>query len=104
MSRKHQDKQGALLGGLFLIALGFLFLLSNWLPYWSFGEMIARYWPVILILIGVQSLYRYFAYTPSEPPIVTSSPPPPPPITPSLSQPGYPPNTGGSGTNAPPER
>ena len=72
----HRSQEGALIGGLILIALGFLFLLGNWLPDWSLGEIISRYWPVILILIGVQSLYRYFTYTP---------PPPPPPAAPPSS-------------------
>lgn len=39
-----------------LILLGFIFLLDN-LNYLDFGHLISRYWPLILILIGLRILW-----------------------------------------------
>jgi|TARA_B100000780_G_scaffold121530_1_gene85181 lia operon protein LiaF len=46
---------------LFLIALGIMFLLDN-LGYVniSIRDLITTYWPVILIWIGAEKLYRDF--------------------------------------------
>jgi predicted membrane protein len=44
--------------GIILILLGALFLLQN-LDYLDFGDVIARYWPVFIILLGIQLLWRY---------------------------------------------
>jgi len=49
--------RGPIFGALFLIALGALFLYSNLVPDWSPWWIIARYWPVLLILIGVAKLW-----------------------------------------------
>ncbi|HTR81617.1 MAG TPA: cell wall-active antibiotics response protein LiaF [Bacteroidota bacterium] len=46
------------LGAIILITLGVLFLLDN-LGVADFGSVISTYWPVILILIGVQIFVRY---------------------------------------------
>jgi hypothetical protein len=45
-------------GALVLIALGALFLLSNfgWIP--RLGPVFAQWWPVILIVVGVYLLVR----------------------------------------------
>ena len=45
-------------GAVILIVLGTVFLLSNlgWIPH--LGALIARWWPVILIVIGVHLLLR----------------------------------------------
>jgi hypothetical protein len=43
-------------GGVVLIALGVVFLL-NTLGYWRLGDLV-RYWPVLLIALGVFMLYR----------------------------------------------
>jgi len=46
------------IGAYILIALGTYFLLSKlgWIP--SLGPLIAEWWPVILIIIGVSMLMR----------------------------------------------
>ncbi|OGB63063.1 MAG: hypothetical protein A2Y94_06540 [Caldithrix sp. RBG_13_44_9] len=41
--------------GIFLIVLGLLFLLHNF-DYLDFGDMVRRYWPLILIYLGLQAL------------------------------------------------
>jgi len=48
----------SLVGALILIGLGVLFLLSNlgMLPH--LGPLIARWWPLILIIVGVSMLLR----------------------------------------------
>ena len=47
---------------LFLIALGVLFLLDNLaiIQNFSVGHLIKTYWPVILIWMGVEKLFRDF--------------------------------------------
>ena len=47
---------------LFLIALGVLFLLDNLdiIQNFSVGQLIKTYWPVILIWMGVEKLFRDF--------------------------------------------
>jgi hypothetical protein len=51
-------QQKSMTGALILIVLGVLFLLSNlgWIP--NLGPLFAKWWPLILILIGVSSLVR----------------------------------------------
>ena len=46
------------LGAWILIALGVLFLLGNlgWIP--RLGPLLAQWWPVILILLGLYLLVR----------------------------------------------
>jgi predicted membrane protein len=41
--------------GIFLIGLGLIFLLDN-LNYLDFGDVVHRYWPLILIYFGLQTL------------------------------------------------
>jgi hypothetical protein len=45
-------------GALILIALGVVFLLSNfgWLP--RLGPLFAQWWPLILVIVGVSLLVR----------------------------------------------
>lgn len=45
-------------GAIILIVLGTLFLLSNfgWIP--RIGPLLAQWWPVILIVVGVSLLLR----------------------------------------------
>jgi hypothetical protein len=62
------SRSGALTAGLILIALGVIFLAENFYASFSAWRMIARYWPVILIIIGIRRLYCYFAW-PSIPPV-----------------------------------
>lgn len=53
--RKKIDT-GALTGGVVMITLGVLFLLSK-LDYADFGEVMRRYWPVIIIVVGATKLF-----------------------------------------------
>jgi hypothetical protein len=48
----------SLLAPLILICLGSLFLLQNlgWVP--NLGPLLARWWPLILIVVGVSMLLR----------------------------------------------
>ena len=52
---------GALTAGLILIALGIIFLFENWYGVFSF-RLFAKYWPVLLIVIGLKKLYTYFTW------------------------------------------
>jgi len=56
-----RTRSGVLTAGLILIAIGVLFLLNNFYEI-SAWRLIARFWPVILILIGVRKLYCYFTW------------------------------------------
>jgi hypothetical protein len=46
------------IGALILIVLGVLFLMSNfgWMP--RLGPLLAQWWPVILIVVGVAMLVQ----------------------------------------------
>ena len=55
--RRHREWRGGITGPLILIGLGVLFLLQNLGFPLGIGEMISRFWPVILILIGVDILF-----------------------------------------------
>lgn len=65
-------RKGSIVGSVILIALGIIFLLRNFIPdfrplalilrYWpNLWRLFALYWPVILILWGIQKFYCYFA-------------------------------------------
>ena len=58
---------GALTAGLILILLGVIFLVENFYAPFSAWRLIARYWPLILIVIGVRRVYDYFTW-PQIPP------------------------------------
>jgi hypothetical protein len=58
---------GALTAGLILVAIGAIFLIENFYAPFSAWRLITRYWPVILIIIGVRRLYDYFTW-PEIPP------------------------------------
>ena len=51
---------GALTVGLILISLGIIFLLENLYAPFSAWHLIARYWPVILIIIGLNKVCTFF--------------------------------------------
>ena len=53
-SKEHNKEQRKRVLGLILVALGIFFILDNWIPgfYWR------RFWPVILIILGVVLIYR----------------------------------------------
>lgn len=81
------------LGGLLLVGLGFLFLLSN-LGYFSWGTL-GRWWPLVLIAIGLILLLRRPPVEPAvAPPSAPGEPAPPVPPGPSATRPrrGFPTN------------
>jgi hypothetical protein len=59
---------GTLTAGLILIVLGSIFLIENFYAPFSAWRVISRYWPVILIIIGVKRLCEYFAWPETPPP------------------------------------
>jgi hypothetical protein len=56
------SRSGALTAGLILIAIGAIFLIETFYAPFSAWRVIGRYWPVILIIIGVRKLCSYFAW------------------------------------------
>ena len=56
-----RSRSGLLTAGLILIGIGLLFLANNFYEI-STWRLVARYWPVLLILIGVKKLYGYFTW------------------------------------------
>jgi len=54
MARQHRGN-GQLIGGIVLVAVGAMFLLDR---FWFFdmGRIVSRFWPSMLILIGVMQL------------------------------------------------
>ena len=57
-----RSHSGALTAGLILIVLGAIFLIESFYAPFSAWRLIARYWPVILIIIGVKRIYQYFTW------------------------------------------
>lgn len=55
-------RRGTLTAGVVLIALGLVFFLENWYEAFSIWHVIGRYWPVILILVGLNKLYGYLTW------------------------------------------
>jgi hypothetical protein len=64
---------GALTAGLILVVLGVIFLVESFYAPFSAWRLIARYWPLILILIGVKRIHRYFTW-PESPPAPDKAP------------------------------
>jgi len=54
--------RGTLTAGLVLIAIGVLFFLEIWYEGFSIWHLVGRYWPVLLILVGLSKLYGYFTW------------------------------------------
>jgi len=67
-----RTRSGALTAGVILILIGVVFLLENWYGSVSFWRLFARYWPLILIAIGLKKLHGYFTWEESPPPIPES--------------------------------
>jgi hypothetical protein len=57
---------GALTAGLILIALGTIFLIEGFYAPFSAWRLLARYWPIIPIIIGLKNIFAYFTW--QEPP------------------------------------
>jgi DUF4097 and DUF4098 domain-containing protein YvlB len=62
------SRKGALLFGLILIGIGLVFFLSNWYSSYAVWQLIARYWPLFPILIGVKKLYGHFTWKEEDAP------------------------------------
>jgi hypothetical protein len=63
-------RTGALTAGIILVVIGLILLLENWYGAFSFWRIFARYWPLILIAIGLRKLYRYITWQePEIPPL-----------------------------------
>ena len=54
--------------GVILIILGLIFLIENFYAPFSVVRLIERYWPLILILIGVKKLIGFFLWSEPSPP------------------------------------
>ena len=59
---------GALTAGLILIVLGVIFLAESLHAPFSAWQLIARYWPLILIAIGLKKMILYFTWPETPPP------------------------------------
>lgn len=57
-TRRHR----AFIGPVILIGIGVLFLVANLVPSFNPWLILTRYWPVILIVIGLGKLWDYYAY------------------------------------------
>jgi len=66
-------RRGTLTFGIVLIVIGAIFFLENWYERFSVWNLIGRYWPLILILVGLNKIYGYFAWQ-EMPPIPEAAP------------------------------
>ena len=57
-----RSRSGALTAGLILIALGVIFLIEGFYAPFSAWRLLARYWPLIPIIIGLKKMYAYFTW------------------------------------------
>jgi hypothetical protein len=57
MADDKPRRRGSLTGALLLITAGLLFLYSNLRPEWNPWPIISRYWPVLLIVLGLGKLW-----------------------------------------------
>jgi hypothetical protein len=64
---------GALTAGLILIALGVIFLIEGFYAPFSAWRLLARYWPIIPIIIGLKNIVAYFSWQ-AQPPALDKAP------------------------------
>jgi N-terminal domain of toast_rack, DUF2154/LiaF transmembrane domain len=57
MANDTSRQRGPLTGALLLIIAGLVFLYANLRPDWNPWPLISRYWPVVLILLGLGKLW-----------------------------------------------
>ncbi len=57
-----RSRKGALVFGLLLIGIGLVFFLANWYSPARAWELLARYWPIFPIFIGVKKFYGYITW------------------------------------------
>jgi len=63
-----RSRSGVLMTGFVLIVLGAIFLIENFHESFSAGRLILRYWPLILIFIGVHRAIAHFTWQEILPP------------------------------------
>ena len=51
---EYKGDRGRLLAGLILLILGFIFLASNFVPWFQFSKL----WPLLLIVIGIVVIFK----------------------------------------------
>ena len=56
-NEKRSIDTGSIVGGLFLIGIGVLFLLDRFTAM-DFSDLVWHYWPVVFFLIGIPKLFR----------------------------------------------
>ncbi len=61
------SRSAALTWGLILVAVGVILTVGNFQQDFSTWRFLARYWPVILIIIGVKKLYGHFTWQETTP-------------------------------------
>ena len=62
------NRKGALTAGIILIFIGLLFLVENFMGAMAAWRLVGRYWPLILIYIGLRKLYRHATWQEAPPP------------------------------------
>jgi hypothetical protein len=60
MAETGSPRRGSIVGPVILIGLGVLFLMATLLPDFDLWPILARYWPLILIFIGLGQIFDYF--------------------------------------------
>lgn len=60
MPETTSRQRGSIVGAILLIALGALFLYANHRPDFDVWFFLGRYWPLILIFLGLGKLWDYF--------------------------------------------
>jgi len=53
---------GVLIAGLILIAIGAIFLMENLYFSFSAWRLLLRWWPLILIAVGLRKIYGYLTW------------------------------------------
>ncbi len=69
MTRRNRAE--SLTWGLFILLLGIVLLIGNLRPEWEVWRNLWKFWPVVLIVMGINVLIRYFSSqvpSGSEPP------------------------------------
>jgi hypothetical protein len=60
MAETGSPRRGSIVGPVILIGLGVLFLMATLLPDFDLWPILARYWPLILIFVGLGQIFDYF--------------------------------------------
>ena len=56
-----RNRGESLTWGILILTLGIVFLIGNFRPEWHVWRNIWKFWPVLLIVMGVNKLLRYFS-------------------------------------------